>query len=71
VKSDKNGCSNCPAGQESYEIFSHGGKQYYQYDYRADDGLKLFSVIKFTLKKCRESARQIFGARIERNYLIF
>ena len=62
MKSDKNGCSNCPAGQESYEIFSHRGKKYCQYDYRTDDGSKFFSVVKSTLKKCRE-ARDKFLAR--------
>ena len=62
MKSDKNGCSNCPAGQESYEIFSLRGKKYCQYDYRTDDGLRLFSCAKSTLKKCRE-ARDKFLAR--------
>ena len=62
MKSDKNGSSTCPAGQESYEIFFLRGKKYCQYDYRTDDGSKFFSVVKSTLKKCRE-AREEFLAR--------
>ena len=52
MKSDVNGCSTCPKGQEQYEEFTMGRKKYVQYDYRTEDG-ELFSCVKVSLSKCR------------------
>ena len=52
MKSDVNGCSTCPKGQEQYEEFTMGRKKYVQYDYRTEDG-ELFSCVKIDLAKCR------------------
>lgn len=52
MKTDKNGCSTCPVGEEQYESFSHRGKKYVQYDYRAESE-PLFSCVKPTLEECR------------------
>lgn len=54
MKSDVKGCSTCPPGEERWEEFMMGGRYYYQYDYRTKDG-KLFSIVRPTLKLCRES----------------
>lgn len=57
MKSDVNGCSTCPIGQEHYEKFSArvGRKviSHYQYDYRHTDG-QLFSTVADTLEKARK-----------------
>lgn len=57
MKSDVNGCSTCPAGQEQYEWFSSplfsGNEQRVQYDYRHTDG-KLFSCVAPTLEAARQ-----------------
>lgn len=54
MKSDANGCSTCPAGEENWEEFTWVGskKKQIQYDYRTPDG-KLFSCIADTLDKAR------------------
>jgi len=52
VKSDRNGVSTCPAGQESYEEFKHHGHTHVQYDYRNHDG-ELFSCVAKTLEEAR------------------
>lgn len=57
MKSDINGCSTCPAGEERFEKFTAkiGRKEVsrYQYDYRHPSG-KLFSTVSNTLESCRE-----------------
>lgn len=53
MKTDVNGCSTCPVGQEHYEIFRKGRINFYQYDYRHTDG-ELFSTIAITLAVARE-----------------
>jgi len=53
MKSDHNGVSTCPAGQESYEEFRHHGHTYVQYDYRDHDG-ELFSCVAPTLDAARK-----------------
>jgi len=59
MKSDVNGCSNCPTGSENYEEFNINEGQrkreeiMVQYDYRHTDG-KLFSIVRATLESCRE-----------------
>ncbi|HOJ04122.1 MAG TPA: DUF3873 family protein [Bacteroidota bacterium] len=45
--------SNLGNGREQYETFEHRGKEFVQYDYRAEDG-ELFSCVAPTLEKCRE-----------------
>jgi len=52
MKTDANGCSTCPTGEEQYEEFSMGGKTYVQYDYRDVDG-KLFSCVAKTIEAAR------------------
>jgi hypothetical protein len=46
MKSDKNGCSTCQNGQESFEQFYSPTlkRHLVQYDYRTGDG-KLFSTV--------------------------
>jgi hypothetical protein len=54
MKTDRQGCSTCPKGQEQYETFYSsimGGKRV-QYDYRRPDG-KLFSCIAKSLDEAR------------------
>lgn len=57
MKTDVQGCSTCPAGEERYEKFTAKiGRERvarYQYDYRHTDG-QLFSTISNTLESCRE-----------------
>ena len=57
MKSDVNGCSTCPIGQEQYEYFSTNvgrkRKRMVQYDYRHTDG-ELFSTVANTLDKARK-----------------
>jgi len=50
----KTGTSVCEKGLENFETFNRLGKEYIQYDYRDHQG-KLFSCVKPTLEKCRES----------------
>jgi len=54
MKTDKKGCSTCPAGKESYEKYwsKIESKYLYQYDYRNETG-KLFSCVSDSLEKCR------------------
>lgn len=56
MKTDQNGCSTCPVGEERYEQFTHRfvrrGSTYFQYDYRDFDG-ELFSTVAPTLERCR------------------
>jgi len=58
MKTDLNGCSTTAKGQENYEKFQtkvNGRYQwFYQYDYRTQSG-ELFTCVKPTLEKCRES----------------
>jgi len=55
MKTDVNGCSTCPKGEERFEKFySRILKRYlYQYDYRHPDG-ELFSCASKSLDECRE-----------------
>lgn len=57
MKSDVNGCSTCPIGQEQYERFTttigRKRKRMIQYDYRHTDG-ELFSTVANTLEKARK-----------------
>lgn len=57
MKSDVNGCSTCPIGQEQYEYFNttvgRKRKRMVQYDYRHTDG-ELFSTVANTLDKARK-----------------
>lgn len=52
MRTDKNGCSTCINGHESYDIFRRGRRILYQYDYRADLG-ELFSCVALSLDACR------------------
>lgn len=55
MKTDRGGCSTCPAGQEWHETFYSDilKGQRVQYDYRTPDG-KLFSCIARSLEQARE-----------------
>lgn len=53
MKTDKNGCSTCQPCKEQHESFTYRGKEYIQYDYRAESG-ELFSCVKSTLSECRQ-----------------
>ena len=59
MKTDVNGCSTCPVGEERYEFFEVGGypgglkSERIQYDYRHTTG-ELFSCVATTLDKARE-----------------
>ena len=63
MKSDINGCSTCPDGQEQYEQFTMGRKKYVQYDYRTPNGT-LFSCVKPSLEACR-TARDTWMKTVE------
>lgn len=52
MKSDIKGVSQCKPGQENFETFDYGKKEYITYDYRTESG-KLFSCIAPTVEKCR------------------
>ena len=54
MKTDENGCSTCPPGEERYESFFSEitGRIMIQYDYRTLDG-KLFSCVRKTVEDCR------------------
>jgi len=57
MKTDVNGCSTCPKGEERWEEFPHPGPsrisdKLIQYDYRHIDG-ELFSTIALTLELAR------------------
>jgi hypothetical protein len=54
VKTDRNGCSTCPAGAERCETFysSISRGERVQYDYRTPDG-RLFSCVARTLDGAR------------------
>lgn len=64
MKTDVNGCSTCPAGQEQWEHF-YMGKPYrkymYQYEYRHPVTGKLFTTISPTLALARNK-RDVFVA---------
>ena len=55
MKSDKQGCSTCPKGQENYEFYysSISKREYVQYDYRHTNG-QLFSCCSRSLEKARD-----------------
>lgn len=70
MKTDKNGCSTCPIGEEQFEVYAEANQRRgkkkvtrVQYDYRHDDG-KLFSTDRSTLKECRDER----NAWVEKNY---
>ncbi len=57
MRTDVQGCSTCPAGEERYEKYTAKiGRERvtrYQYDYRHISG-ELFSTISKTLERCRQ-----------------
>lgn len=55
MKSDKNGCSTCPIGQEQWDQFymPRFHKKMYLYEYRHPVTLKLFTTIAPTLALAR------------------
>ena len=57
MKSDVNGCSTCPIGQEQYERYATTvgsmRKRMVQYDYRHTDG-DLFSTVASTIDEARK-----------------
>jgi len=54
MKTDHNGCSTCPRGQEQYEMFTaYNKKKFVQYDYRLLNG-ELFSCIAPSLEIARK-----------------
>ena len=55
MKSDVNGCSTCPNGEERYEFWTSNvdGKTRVQYDFRTTKG-RLFSCVAPTLEAARE-----------------
>ena len=54
MKTDKNGCSTCPKGEERYESYTdHRGRKLVQYDYRSLDGT-LFSCVSKDLETARK-----------------
>lgn len=52
MKTDRQGCSTCPAGQERFETFHVHGLERVQYDYRTESGV-LFSTVGKSLDDCR------------------
>jgi len=69
MKSDKNGCSVCKEGKESYEMFysSFIKKEMCQYDFRHKVH-GLFSCVRSTLEACREHRdRWIYRKEITEN----
>ena len=55
MKTDRNGCSTCPTGEERYEEFtSRKGMKFIQYEYRHANG-ELFSCVGKTLEQCRDA----------------
>ena len=53
MKTDMNGCSTTPIGEERYERFKVKTGYQYQYDYRSMNG-ELFSTVATTLDLCRK-----------------
>ena len=54
MKTDINGCSICPMGEERYEFYmDHKGRKLVQYDYRFLDGT-LFSCASKDLETARK-----------------
>lgn len=53
MKTDREGCSTCPAGEERFEHFTRDRQKFVQYDYRTEDGT-LFSCVARTLEKARQ-----------------
>jgi len=56
MKTDVNGCSTCPAGEEQWEERTSviGGTTMVQYDYRTPGG-RLFSCVAPSLEQCRRA----------------
>jgi len=52
MKTDINGCSTCPPGEDHYEFYTFRGQEYIQYDYRHTNG-ELFSCVAKTLTEAR------------------
>lgn len=52
MKTDKNGVSTCPIGEERWEEYPYKRLTMIQYDYRAKDG-ELFSGVFETLESAR------------------
>lgn len=54
MKTDNNGVSTCPKGEERYERFPYRRDTRVQYDYRDYDGM-LFSGVFQTLEMARDA----------------
>jgi len=55
MRSDRNGCSTCPRGQESYETYRGSDrKPRVQYDFRTQDG-RLFSCTAPSVEVARKN----------------
>lgn len=52
MKTDIQGCSTCPRGEERYEVYHSSAGERVQYDYRTRNG-SLFSCVAKTLKDAR------------------
>ena len=65
MKTDTQGCSTCPKGQESYESFFIGRQERIQYDYRTAWG-KLFSCVAKTLEEARAKRDAWLRLEVER-----
>jgi len=64
MKTDVNGTSTCPAGEERYEAFRlSDGAERIQYDYRSAADNKLFSVVRKTLDECRQARDEWLQSR--------
>jgi len=62
MKTDKNGLSTCPIGEEQYELMPYRRDTRIQYDWRDNDG-ELFSGI---FKNLEEARKQRNKWRIEK-----
>jgi hypothetical protein len=59
MKTDQNGCSTCPAGEECWEGYyskTHHAN-FVQYDYRTQDG-RLFTTVTRSLEEARSQRDQ-------------
>jgi hypothetical protein len=62
MKTDKNGCSTCKAGEEQHEVVKKGTTHFVQYDYRHIDG-ELFSVCAVNLFVARKQRDEWLAKR--------
>ena len=64
MKTDKNGQSTCPAGEERYELFPYRRDTRVQYDYRHTDG-ELFSGVFANLHEARKARHEWLFEKIK------